>query len=58
MACVVCRLLSQRDIGLVQALCDNPLYSDLLEKINQSAPLKEKLLERTSALQVFAFHYH
>jgi len=47
-----CRLVSQHDIGLVQALRHDPLYADLLQKIGQSEVLQEKLMERTSALQV------
>jgi len=49
-------MLSQHDVGLIQALCNDPLYRDLLEKIDQSSVLKEKLLERTSALQVFVVY--
>ena len=58
LACVICRLLSQHDICLIQALCDDPLYRDLLDKVNQSSVLKEKLLDRTSTLQVSVVHYH
>jgi len=46
------RLLSQHDIGLTQTLQDDPLFSDLLEKVSQSEALREKLAERTSCLQV------
>ena len=46
------RLLSQHDISLTQALQDDPLFCDLLEKISHSAALQEKLAERTSSLQV------
>jgi len=57
LTCVIGRLLSQHDVSLIQVLCDDPLYRDLLEKINQSSVLKEKLLERTSALQVSSYFY-
>ena len=46
------RLLSQHDICLMQALTHDPLYGDLLEKVSQSSALQEKLMARTSTLQV------
>jgi len=46
--------VSQHDIGLTQALQDNPLYSDLLQKISQKPELLKKLTERTSSLQVIS----
>jgi len=49
--------LSRHDIGLTQALQDDPVYADLLEKISQSPALHEKLMDRTSSLQVIFCSY-
>ncbi|KAM9364312.1 2',5'-phosphodiesterase 12 [Pholidichthys leucotaenia] len=46
------RLLSSHDITLSKALTSDPIHADLLEKISADAALKEKILQRSTSLQV------
>jgi len=52
------RLLSQHDMGLTHALQHDPVYDDLLQKVSQSAMLLEKVIERTSSVQVVCNLFH
>ncbi|XP_030061228.1 2',5'-phosphodiesterase 12 [Microcaecilia unicolor] len=45
-------LLSQHDITFTEALLSDPLHKDLLEKLCTCPTMKEKFLQRSSALQV------
>ncbi|XP_069025680.1 2',5'-phosphodiesterase 12 [Embiotoca jacksoni] len=46
------RLLSQHDIVLSEALTSDPVHSELLERVSAHAALKEKILQRSTSLQV------
>ncbi|XP_077458479.1 2',5'-phosphodiesterase 12 isoform X2 [Stigmatopora argus] len=46
------KLVSRHDITLSEALMSDPLHSDLLEQISTDDTLKEKILKRSTALQV------
>nr|XP_020655595.1 2',5'-phosphodiesterase 12 [Pogona vitticeps] len=46
------RLLSQHDIALNQALLEDPLHEDLRGKLASHAQVQEKVLQRSSVLQV------
>ncbi|KAF7646603.1 hypothetical protein LDENG_00184790 [Lucifuga dentata] len=46
------RLLSCHDIVLSEALTSDPIHSTLLEKVSANARLKEKMLQRSTSLQV------
>ncbi|CAG5977886.1 unnamed protein product [Menidia menidia] len=46
------RLLSSHDITLSEALSSDPTHSQLLEKVSANGGLKEKILHRSTALQV------
>ncbi|CAL1614220.1 unnamed protein product [Knipowitschia caucasica] len=46
------RLLSSHDVVLSEALCSDPLHSDLLHNLSSRPDLKEKILKRSTALQV------
>ncbi|XP_071755590.1 2',5'-phosphodiesterase 12 [Centroberyx gerrardi] len=49
------RLLSRRDIVLSEALTSDPIHSDLLERVSANPVLKDKILQRSTALQVSVF---
>ncbi|KAK2861675.1 hypothetical protein Q5P01_001208 [Channa striata] len=46
------RLLSSHDIILSEALTSDPIHSKLLEKVSANSALKEKILQRSTSLQV------
>ncbi|XP_029007355.1 2',5'-phosphodiesterase 12 [Betta splendens] len=46
------RLLSRHDIILSEALTSDPIHSQLLERVSTNSALKEKILQRSTALQV------
>lgn len=46
------KLLSSHDIVLSQALTSDPIHSQLLERVCASEPLKEKILLKSTSLQV------
>nr|XP_061814620.1 2',5'-phosphodiesterase 12-like [Nerophis lumbriciformis] len=46
------KLLSRHDITLSEALTLDPLHTELLEKVSTDDALKEKILKRSTALQV------
>ncbi|MEQ2158205.1 hypothetical protein GOODEAATRI_009860 [Goodea atripinnis] len=46
------RLLSRHDIMLSEALMSDPLHSELLEKVSENRDLKDKILQRSTSLQV------
>ncbi|KAG7478157.1 hypothetical protein MATL_G00077310 [Megalops atlanticus] len=46
------KLLSQHDIVLSEALVSDPLHSELLDKLSTNPVLKEKVVQRSTALQV------
>ncbi|KAM4741274.1 2',5'-phosphodiesterase 12 [Anableps anableps] len=46
------RLLSRHDIMLSEALTSDPLHSQLLEKVSANSDLKDKILQRSTSLQV------
>lgn len=46
------RLLSSHDVVLSEALGSDSLHSDLLQKLSSNADLKEKVLQRSTSLQV------
>lgn len=46
------KLLSHHDIVLSQALTSDPIHAQLLEKISAHASLKDKIIQRSTALQV------
>uniref|UniRef100_A0A3B5KPU7 2',5'-phosphodiesterase 12 n=1 Tax=Xiphophorus couchianus TaxID=32473 RepID=A0A3B5KPU7_9TELE len=46
------RLLSRHDIMLSEALTSDPLHSELLEKLSANNGLKDRILQRSTALQV------
>lgn len=46
------QLLSSHDIMLSEALTSDPLHSELLQKISGSVALREKVLLRSTSLQV------
>jgi len=48
------RFVKNHDLALSDALMNDPLFSDICVKVNQSAALKEKLEQRSSCLQVSA----
>ncbi|KAJ8258374.1 hypothetical protein COCON_G00173860 [Conger conger] len=45
-------LLSQHDITLREALTSDPIHSELLDKISANPTLKEKVMQRSTGLQV------
>ncbi|XP_061076801.1 2',5'-phosphodiesterase 12 [Conger conger] len=45
-------LLSQHDITLREALMSDPIHSELLDKISANPTLKEKVMQRSTGLQV------
>ncbi|XP_051874911.1 2',5'-phosphodiesterase 12 [Pristis pectinata] len=46
------RLLSQHDVTFSEALASDPLHTDLLQKVSANPNVKEKVLQRSTALQV------
>ncbi|XP_022597801.1 2',5'-phosphodiesterase 12 [Seriola dumerili] len=46
------RLLSRHDIVLSEALTSDPIHSELLERVSANSALKDKILQRSTALQV------
>ncbi|KAG9337072.1 hypothetical protein JZ751_029840 [Albula glossodonta] len=46
------KLVSQHDIMLSEALLSDPLHSELLDKISANPNLKEKVVQRSTILQV------
>ncbi|XP_020393008.2 2',5'-phosphodiesterase 12 [Rhincodon typus] len=46
------RLLSQHDVTLSEALVSDPLHAEILEKISTNPKVKEKVLQRSTTLQV------
>ncbi|XP_059800178.1 2',5'-phosphodiesterase 12 isoform X1 [Hypanus sabinus] len=46
------RLLSQHDVTFSEALASDPLHADVLQKISANPSVKEKVLQRSTALQV------
>ncbi|KAM6928468.1 2',5'-phosphodiesterase 12 [Xenentodon cancila] len=46
------RLLSSHDIMLSEALTSDPIHSGLLEKLSANTTLKDKMLQRSTSLQV------
>ncbi|XP_060691588.1 2',5'-phosphodiesterase 12 isoform X1 [Hemiscyllium ocellatum] len=46
------RLLSQHDVTLSEALVSDPLHTEILEKISTNPQVKEKVLQRSTTLQV------
>ncbi|KAJ8404121.1 hypothetical protein AAFF_G00344710 [Aldrovandia affinis] len=46
------KLLSQHDIMLSEALMSDPLHGELLDKISANPTLKEKVVQRSTTLQV------
>ncbi|XP_072136534.1 2',5'-phosphodiesterase 12 [Mobula birostris] len=51
------RLLSQHDVTFSEALASDPLHTDLLQKISANPTIKEKVLQRSTALQVSVLQY-
>lgn len=49
------QLLSRHDIVLSEALTSDPVHSKLLERVSASSALKDKILSRSTALQVLLF---
>ncbi|KAM7401644.1 hypothetical protein PAMP_016941 [Pampus punctatissimus] len=46
------KLLSRHDIMLSEALTSDPIHADLLEKVSANSNLKDKMLQRSTTLQV------
>uniref|UniRef100_A0A3Q3B7M1 2',5'-phosphodiesterase 12 n=1 Tax=Kryptolebias marmoratus TaxID=37003 RepID=A0A3Q3B7M1_KRYMA len=46
------RLLSSHDIMLSEALTSDPMHSELLEKLSANSTLKDRMLQRSTSLQV------
>lgn len=46
------KLLSRHDIMLSEALTSNPIHSELLERLSTNSTLKDKILQRSTTLQV------
>ncbi|XP_067094469.1 2',5'-phosphodiesterase 12 [Osmerus mordax] len=46
------KLLSQHDIVLSKALTSDPIHAELLEKVSANPDLKEKVVQRSTTLQV------
>ncbi|XP_061583006.1 2',5'-phosphodiesterase 12 [Cololabis saira] len=46
------RLLSSHDIMLSEALTSDPIHSELLEKLSANGALKDKMVQRSTSLQV------
>ncbi|XP_041837429.1 2',5'-phosphodiesterase 12 isoform X1 [Melanotaenia boesemani] len=46
------RFLSNHDIMLSEALTSDPIHSELLEKVSANSALKDKILQRSTSLQV------
>lgn len=46
------RLLSSHDIMLSEALSSDPMHAELLEKVSANGALKNKILQRSTSLQV------
>lgn len=46
------KLLSRHDIVLTEALTSDPIYSTLLERVSANSALKDKILKRSTVLQV------
>lgn len=46
------QLLSSHDIMFSEALTSDPLHSELLQRISGNVALKEKVLQRSTSLQV------
>lgn len=51
------QLLSHHDIVLSVALTSHRIHSELLERISANSALKEKMLKRSTSLQVSAASY-
>ncbi|KAK7899434.1 hypothetical protein WMY93_020287 [Mugilogobius chulae] len=49
------RFLSSHDVVLSEALGSDPLHVDLLQKLSSKPDLKEKILQRSTSLQVSIF---
>lgn len=48
------RLLSRHDVALSAALTSDPAHSEILERLSTSGTLKERMLKRSTSLQVCA----
>ncbi|KAM7421970.1 hypothetical protein PAMA_010173 [Pampus argenteus] len=46
------KLLSRHDIMLSEALTSDPIHAELLEKVSANSNLKDKMLQRSTTLQV------
>ncbi|XP_071350977.1 2',5'-phosphodiesterase 12 [Trachinotus anak] len=46
------RLLSRHDIVLSEALTSDPIHSELLERVSANSTLKDRILQRSTSLQV------
>ncbi|XP_053172250.1 2',5'-phosphodiesterase 12 [Scomber japonicus] len=46
------KLLSRHDIMLSEALTSDPIHTELLEKVSANSTLKDKILQRSTTLQV------
>lgn len=46
------QLLSRHDIVLSEALTSDPIHSELLERVSANGALRDKILQRSTALQV------
>lgn len=44
--------MSSRDIMLSEALSSDPMHAELLEKVSANGALKNKILQRSTSLQV------
>lgn len=51
------RLLSQHDVMLSEALTTDPIHADLLEKVSANPSLKDRVLQRSTTLQVSVLQY-
>lgn len=45
-------MLSRHDIMLSEALTSDPIHSELLERVSANSTLKDKILKRSTTLQV------
>lgn len=48
-------MLSRHDIVLSEALTSDPIHSELLQRVSANDALKDKILRRSTALQVLLF---
>nr|XP_057910944.1 2',5'-phosphodiesterase 12 [Doryrhamphus excisus] len=46
------KLVSRHDITLSAALTSDPIHGDLLERVSANTPLKDRILKRSTSLQV------